>query len=202
MSGEPPHSMLGELRGFAARNGIRTLLSHAVESYLGALFRGLPGLEGYWLRSILYRSLFKSAGRGLYIYPGVRLSFCRSMRVGTRVAINSGTYIDARGGVSLGDGVMIGPNSVIVSVEHGTADTERPMWQQPLNLAPVTVGDDVWIGANVTILPGTTIGRGVVIGAGSVVAQDIPEFTVATGQPARVMRRRDAGSEFTREAVS
>ncbi|MDH3026960.1 DapH/DapD/GlmU-related protein [Gordonia alkanivorans] len=59
---------------------------------------------------------------------------------------------------------------------------------------PVVIGDDVWIGARVIILPGVTVGRGCVIGAGSVVAKDIPEYTIAAGNPCRVIRNREQNS--------
>lgn len=57
--------------------------------------------------------------------------------------------------------------------------------------APVTIGDDCWIGGNVTIMPGVTIGKGCTIGAGSVVTKDIPEFSVAIGSPAKVVKKVD-----------
>lgn len=182
--------MLSEVRGFMRRNGFAVVLCHAVELYLGTLLRALPGLEGFWLRGLLYRALFKAADKNLYIYPGVRIIFSWRIQAGRRVAINSGTYMDGRGGISIGSDVMIGPNCVIVSVAHGTADVERPMWTQELRYAPVSIGDDVWIGASVSVLPGITIGRGAVIGAGAVVTHSIPDWAVAAGQPARVIRLR------------
>lgn len=63
--------------------------------------------------------------------------------------------------------------------------------EQPHTKKPIRIGDDVWIGANVTILKGVCIGKGAVVGAGSVVTRDIPEYAVAVGNPAKVIRYRN-----------
>ena len=88
--------------------------------------------------------------------------------------------------VHIGDHVMIGPHTLITTVSHPLSAKERReyfAWAKP-----VTIGNDVWIGGNVTILPGVTIGDNVVIGAGAVVTEDIPSGSVAVGVPARVVK--------------
>ncbi|MBR7008623.1 MAG: sugar O-acetyltransferase [Ruminococcus sp.] len=89
--------------------------------------------------------------------------------------------------VTFGDNVFIAPGCIFSTAGH-PIDTEQR--NQGLEIAlPITVGDNVWFGANVTVLPGVTIGSDVVIGAGSVVTKDIPSGVVAVGNPCRAVRR-------------
>lgn len=85
--------------------------------------------------------------------------------------------------------MLIGPNVSIYTACHPLDPVERNKWVEWAE--PVTIGDNVWIGGSVTILPGVTIGDNVVIGAGSVVTRDIPSHTVVAGNPARVIKRLD-----------
>ena len=86
---------------------------------------------------------------------------------------------------------MMGPECIIYTQNHKMDDLTRPMQQSGFGaVLPVTIGNDVWIGSRVTILPGVTIGDGCVIGAGAVVAKDIPPYSVAVGNPARVVKDR------------
>lgn len=73
---------------------------------------------------------------------------------------------------------------------HETADTSIPMRLQTAPKLPVTIGDDVWIGANVIILPGIQVGKGAILAAGAVVTKDVPDYTVVGGNPARVLKMR------------
>lgn len=85
---------------------------------------------------------------------------------------------------------MIGPNCVLVAFNHGMARDGEPMTSQPNLEAPITIGDDVWIGSNCTITAGVQVGTGAVIGANAVVTKDIPAFSIVGGVPARVIRSR------------
>lgn len=96
------------------------------------------------------------------------------------------TILDAAK-VSFGDSVFIAPNCVITTSGHAF---DREQRAKGLEIAlPITIGNDVWIGANVSILPGVTIGNNVIIGAGSVVNKDIPDGVIAAGVPCKVMRK-------------
>lgn len=96
------------------------------------------------------------------------------------------TILDIRE-VRIGDHVMVGPHTLITTVSHPLSARERREYHAWAK--PVTIGNDVWIGGNVTILPGVTIGDNAVIGAGSVVTEDIPANSLAVGAPARVVRQ-------------
>lgn len=92
----------------------------------------------------------------------------------------------------IGDDVMMGPNCTIYTRNHETSDISRPMRGQGFEEErPVFIGNDVWIGGNVTILPGVKIGNHCIIGACSVVTKDIPDWAVAAGNPAVVKKFRN-----------
>lgn len=119
-----------------------------------------------------------------YIEPPIY--FC----YGYNISLGAGTYINFNcnfiddGKIIIGDKAMLGAGVTIAAVGHPI----DPDMREYMYTAPVTVGKNCWIGANVTICPWVTIGENTVIGAGSVVAKDIPANVIAVGNPCRVMR--------------
>lgn len=109
---------------------------------------------------------------------------------GTNITLGEHSYINMNcsfiddGKITIGKAVMLGSNVVIATVGHPI----RPDMRKYMYTDPVVIGDNCWIGANVTICPGVTIGENSVIGAGSVVTRDIPANVVAVGNPCRVLR--------------
>lgn len=93
------------------------------------------------------------------------------------------------GPVSIGNHVMLAQNIVISGLNHGYKDVDIPPSLQKETTSHISIADEVWIGANSVVTAGVSIGKHVVIGAGSVVTKDIPEFCVAVGNPARVIKR-------------
>ena len=111
----------------------------------------------------------------------------KQISVGRRFFANFHLTILDEARVTIGDDCFIGPNVSIYTACHSTDPVERNSrreWAEP-----VTIGDNVWIGGSVTILPGVTIGNNVTIGAGSVVTKDIPDNVVAVGNPCRVVKK-------------
>ena len=109
-----------------------------------------------------------------------------NIEVGENFFANMNCVILDEAAVKFGDNVFVAPNCGFYTAGH-PLDVERR--NQGLEYArPITVGDDVWIGAGVSVLPGVTIGQGAVIGAGSVVNRDIPPRVLAAGNPCRVIR--------------
>lgn len=132
------------------------------------------------------RSIVGSAGKSLDIQPGFHCDWGKNIHVGDDFTANYNVTILDIASVTFGDRCMIGPGCVITAVTHPVNGKERA--GRVAYAQPVTFGDDVWLGANVSIMPGITIGSNVVIGAGAVVTHDIPSNSVAVGVPARVIR--------------
>lgn len=116
--------------------------------------------------------------------PGVGVT------IGGHTAIGSNNTVWGQGGVTIGMYCLFGPNVVIVSEDHNFESTDRPIKFQGSTRAPVSIGDDCWIGANSVITAGVTIGRGAIVAAGSVVTSDVEDFSVVGGVPARLLRSR------------
>ncbi|MDQ0118076.1 acetyltransferase-like isoleucine patch superfamily enzyme [Pseudarthrobacter defluvii] len=115
------------------------------------------------------------------------------LTIGENVFINQGTTIHSELRISIGDRVEMGDGVTIYDTNfHPVAPGDE------VKVAAVVIGDDVWLGNGVKVLPGTTIGRGSVVGAGAVVTQDIPNGTLAVGSPARVVRSFEVPPEFKR----
>ncbi len=127
-----------------------------------------------------------SMGEGVWIAKTFNCDNGKNIHIGNNFTGNYNlTVLDIRE-VYIGDNVMIGPNTLITTVGHPLTPKGR---REHIGIAePVTIGNDVWIGGNVTILPGITIGNNVVVAAGAVVTKDIPDNTLVGGVPARKIK--------------
>ncbi|WP_158946210.1 acyltransferase [Pseudodesulfovibrio cashew] len=172
----------------------------------------LPGRLGVFLRRQCC-SPFLAAGDRFDMESGVAILGMKNLSLGRNVVIesrctllcpnaplalgencylNKNVRLGSNGTAELriGANVMIGPNVVMDTSRHNDARADIPMREQGMTYAPITIEDDVWIGANVVITSGVNIGHGSIIGAGAVVVRDIPPFSVAVGVPCRVVRKR------------
>jgi len=126
------------------------------------------------------------------IQQGARFGSGRLLEIGEKsgIGVNCLVGFDIR----IGKNVMMGPDVVVLGENHKIDRTDIPMIEQGhADRQPVTIKDDVWIGARTIILPGVTVGTGVVIGAGAVVTKDVNDFDIVAGNPARVIRNRKDG---------
>jgi|SRR5690625_62673 len=117
-------------------------------------------------------------------FPPFHTDFGKNITIGKDVFFNTGCSFQDRGGISIGDGSLIGMNVTIATLNHGL-DLETRNTTFP---APVIIRKNVWIGSNATILPGVTIGDNAVVAAGAVVTKDVPENTVVAGVPAEFIK--------------
>ncbi len=112
------------------------------------------------------------------------------IEIGECCSINPFCMLYGHGGLKIGNKVRIATHTVIIPANHGIDRLDIPIMNQPELRDGISIGDDVWIGASVCVLDGVHIGQGSVVGAGSVVTQDVPEFSVVAGIPARIIRLR------------
>jgi acetyltransferase-like isoleucine patch superfamily enzyme len=110
--------------------------------------------------------------------------------IGDDVFIGRGTIIDSKMGVRIGKNTFIAPYGFITDTHHIFVDARQPIREQGCEYRAVEIGEDVWVGTHVVILPGVKVGKGSVIGANSTVTRDIPPDVVAAGSPARVIGKR------------
>ncbi len=112
------------------------------------------------------------------------------IEIGDNTGLGHNIFINSQGGVSIGDDVIIGPNVSILAENHVFTSSEELIRLQGVNRIGIKIKNNVWIGANVTILDGVEIGTGCVIGAGSVVTKSIPSYSIAVGNPCKVVKSR------------
>jgi len=108
--------------------------------------------------------------------------------IGRRSLIGESCILRGQGGITIGDDVYLGTLVQILAVNHVFYDTTRPISMQGITAQGISIGDGSWIGSGAIILDGVRIGRNVVVGAGAVVTRDVPDYCIAVGNPARVIR--------------
>lgn len=145
----------------------------------------------YWARSIrrvICHSLFDYCGKNVNIEQGARFATGFRIRIGSGSGL--GVNASVHGPLCIGENVMMGPDVTILSQTHIIDRVDIPMGQQGMREAEVIIGNDVWIGMRVVIMPGVKVGNGVVIGAGAVVTKDIPDYAIVGGVPAKIIKFR------------
>ena len=118
------------------------------------------------------------------LFPPFYTDCGKNIKIGRGVFINSGCQFQDQGGITIGDGALIGPKTVLATLNHGFAFEDR----HSLYPKPIVIGKNVWIGANVTILPGVTIGDNAIVGAGAVVTKSVAANAIVGGVPAKQIR--------------
>ena len=137
------------------------------------------------LRNLMSQLIGREVDEGFGLFPPFFADCPQNIHLGKEVFINSGCRFQAQGGIYIGDKSLIGHNTVIATINHEI----NPEIRRDLIPKRVNIGKNVWIGSGSIILPGVSIGDNAIIGAGSVVTRNIPENSIAVGNPAKVIKK-------------
>jgi len=160
-------------------------------NYIYGLYALIPGPLGLSIRNRLVPKYCRQCGDSLVVQNYVRFLNLHKISIGRNVVIGNGSFLQGAGGITIGDNVLLGPDVKIWSTNHRVNDIETPILAQGYDYKAVTIGEGVWLGANVIILPGVTIPKGCIVSAGSVVGiKKYPEYTILAGNPCRVIGNR------------
>lgn len=157
-------------------------------SFLWSVSSPFSGKTAIFLRYCLLAKRAKSFGANVYFGTNVVVKNCSKMTVGENVSFHDLCYIDAIGGLFVGNNVSIAHSSSIITFNHTWAEFSLPIKYNPVELSEVIIEDDVWIGCGVRIMPGVRIGTRSIVAAGAVVTKDVPSGTLVVGVPAKVVR--------------
>lgn len=173
--------------GSSIKRKIGALVYYTVAKHLPASYSGIK-LGQTAMRRFCGKLMLQSCGKDVNIEQNAVFSSKVSLGDYSGIGINAKIYGTCR----IGDYVMMGADCTIITRNHRHDRTDIPMMHQGFEEEkPVTIGNDVWIGDRVTILPGVSIGNGCIIAAGAVVTKDIPDYAIAAGVPAAVIKYRE-----------
>ena len=153
-------------------------------------FRGVPGNAGMALRYCILKTLALSIGDNVSVHENVFLLHTENLEIGNNVSIYPMCYLEAYGGIKIGNDVSIAHGTSILSVTHNYEDRDEMINNQGLKKGKVNIGNNIWIGAKVTVLCNIDILDGTVIGAGAVVTKKFPQNVVLGGVPAKILKER------------
>ena len=168
-AGTEMHGVMMEYSTEAMRITAELNGSHHTQQDIRRLISGLTG---------------KRVDESFRMFPPFHCDFGKNLHIGKNVFINSCCCFQDQGGITIGDGALIGHKVVLATINHGYLPEERH-GNFP---APIVIGRNVWIGANATVLQGVTIGDNAIVAAGAVVTKDVAPDTIVGGVPARFMK--------------
>lgn len=172
-----------------ARESMGKLYAHA---HLASQLSGpLPDSVVVLGKAEVYGTGTIEFGQGCYLFPGLYLETQGAARisVGDRVVMSRGVHLVAMSGITIGKGTMIGEYASVRDANHRRSEG-TPIRDSGFVTRPIVIGDEVWIGRGVVILPGVTIGDGATVGANAVVTKDVAAGAVVAGVPARAIQAR------------
>jgi acetyltransferase-like isoleucine patch superfamily enzyme len=136
------------------------------------------------VRSLMAALTGREVDETFTLFPPFYSDFGKNITIGKKVFINACCNFQDQGGITIGDGALIGHKVVMATVNHGYAPEKRQL-NYP---APIVIGKNVWVGSNATILQGVTIGDDAIVAAGAVVTRDVAPGTIVGGVPARFLK--------------
>ena len=173
---------------------LRLTIKRFIDFFYVLLFKNFPSRNspeslGCRLRIFYLRRFMKKVGLSVNIQPAVHFEGLHNISVGDNSGIGRNSIIVATCPLKIGRNVMIGPELIVYTANH-EMKRDLPMINQPAYGVPVIIGDDIWIGARVTILAGVQIGDGAIIAAGAVVAKNVEPYSIVGGVPAHKIGER------------
>ena len=137
------------------------------------------------VRDFMRRITGREIDASFRLFPPFYTDFGKNIRLGKNVFINACCCFQDQGGIDVGDGALIGHRVTLATINHGLSPDERHIH----HVAPIVIGENVWIGSGATLLPGVTVGDGAVVAAGAVVSKSVEAGSIVGGVPARFIRR-------------
>ena len=168
-----------------------SVLPRGMRSRKMAKLRKKTGNIALVKRYCLLKTLAKSVGDNVSVFPDVYLQNVQEMEIGNNVSFQPMVYIEAYGGVKIGDDVSLVEGASLFSVNHGFEDIDTPIKDQPLTALPIEIENNVWIGAKATVLGGVKVSSGTIVAAGAVVSRNTEKNSTVAGVPAKVIKVRD-----------
>ena len=138
------------------------------------------------LRGLFAGMYIAACGKAVDVGRKVKLS--SGLRLGDRSSVGDFSYL--QGDITIGNDVMMAPRCALIADNHNFSDLTQPMNTQGTEAGRIVVGNDVWLGYGVIILPGVTVGDGAICAAGAVVTKDVPPYGIVGGNPARLIKMR------------
>ena len=136
-------------------------------------------------RQLFEKLIGKPVGENFAFFPPFFTDCGKNLTIGNRVFFNSGCNLQDQGGITIEDGVLLGHNVVLATLNHDINPSKRAN----MHPRPIHIGKNVWIGSNATVLAGVTIGEGAIVAAGAVVTKDVAPYTVVGGVPAKIIKK-------------
>ena len=171
-----------------AAQKVVVLIPYRLRVWLYQFFSNFSGLIGVGVRYVLLKSLCKFVGENVYIDKDVCIKNFRGLSIGSNVSVHRFSYLDALGGIHIGNDVSIAHNCSLVSFNHDWSDARIPIRDAKVVPAEIAIGNDVWLGCGVRVLAGASIGNRCVVGAGAVVAGDLAANAIYCGVPAKAVK--------------
>ena len=187
---ELDHDMNSFLRSKLSGAKVGEIVIGQLEALIVGAVDWIPTIVGMLIRNVVYRLLGMKISGFCWIQPRVMIVNMRRLRVGKNFGCNSGTYINAIGGICMGDDVLIGSNVTISSGKHEIEGRLQSVFSRPALPMRMIFGSDIWIAAGASVLPGVDIADGTVVGANAVVTKNTTPYAVMIGIPARLSRVR------------
>ncbi|WP_413483782.1 acyltransferase [Morganella psychrotolerans] len=157
-------------------------------SFYQCIFLFIPGRFGHYTRGYFLSFFFKKHGKNITIKENVEIYHPENLIIGNNSGFGRNNIIDCTGCITIGNHVRLGPNVMIATMNHATIGNSYI--DNKKTIKKVMIMDNVWIGHNVTILPGVTINSNCIIAAGSVVTKDVPPNSTVAGIPAKIINKK------------